>query len=130
VGQQGGIQIDYGALRTRAFNNTIYANLYGVYIGNESECASVRNNVVFQNDEGAITDEGTGTVRDHNFSNDHGFVDAAALDFHVLPSSPAVDRGATIPRIRRDLDGIVRPQCTRFDIGAYEFDGCPSPRLI
>lgn len=129
-GNMGGIQIDYGALRAKALNNTMYANAYGVYVGNESERASVRNNVVFHNDERAITDEGTGTVRNHNLRNDPQFVDVAALNFHVLPSSPAVNRGSTIPRVRRDFDGIIRAQCTRFDIGAYEFADCPSPRLI
>jgi hypothetical protein len=124
-GNKGGIQIDYGASRAQAFNNTIYANLYGIYLGSESKQASVRNNIVFLNEEGGIIDDGIDTTRDHNLTNDPAFVDAAALDFHLQPSSPAIDMGASIIVVRRDFDGIPRPQCAAYDIGAHEFSGCP-----
>jgi Right handed beta helix region/Protein of unknown function (DUF1565) len=124
-GNKGGIQIDYGASRAKAFNNTVYGNGYGVYVGAESTRASVKNNIVFGNNEGGVIDEGSDTTRRHNLRKDPQFVDAASLDFHLQTSSPAIDAGAAIRRVSRDFDGVSRPQCNAYDIGAYEFDGCP-----
>jgi Right handed beta helix region/Protein of unknown function (DUF1565) len=124
-GNKGGIQIDYGASRAKAFNNTIYANAYGIYVGSESEHASVKNNVVYQNEGGGIIDDGIDTTHGRNLTNDPRFVDTAALDFHLQPSSPAIDTGATISQVRQDFEGTSRPQCVAYDIGAYEFSGCP-----
>jgi parallel beta-helix repeat protein len=121
----GGIQVDYGALRAKAFNNTIYSNTYGIYIGDESRNAAIRNNVVFDNHDRDITNDGAGTERDHNLKLDPLFVDAGALDFHLQAASPAIDAGATIFRVGRDVDGVPRPQCAAYDIGAHEFSGCP-----
>jgi hypothetical protein len=56
-----------------------------------------------------------------------GFVDAAAEDFRLTPSSPAVDRGVTVPRRWRPRweyaapAGLVRrPVVGRTDLGAHE----------
>lgn len=47
------------------------------------------------------------------------FVDAAGGNFHVKPTSPAVDQGID-PGIPVDFDGQPRPQGAGYDIGAYE----------
>ena len=47
------------------------------------------------------------------------FVNAAAFDFHLKPSSPAIDTGATTAATI-DFDGTPRPQGKAFDLGAYE----------
>ena len=47
------------------------------------------------------------------------FVDAAGADFHLLPSSPAVD-AATDMAVPVDLDGNPRPVGPAPDIGAFE----------
>ena len=59
---------------------------------------------------------------------DPQFVDAAAGDFHLQSSSPAVDKGRTISPFETDaegnpvdIEGIVRPQKDAWDIGAYEY---------
>ena len=51
---------------------------------------------------------------------DPQFVSFAARDFHLLPTSPVIDMGATLREVPTDKDGIVRPQGPRYDIGAYE----------
>jgi hypothetical protein len=55
------------------------------------------------------------------------FVDAAAEDFRLTTSSPAVDRGVTVPRRWRPRweygapAGLVRrPVVGRTDLGAHE----------
>jgi len=55
---------------------------------------------------------------------DPQFVDAAARDFHLKATSPAVDMA--VPSIfglgsTTDLDGTPRPQGAKPDIGAYEY---------
>lgn len=43
-----------------------------------------------------------------------------ARNFHLQSGSPAIDTGLNT-LITKDMDGILRPQGTAFDIGAYEF---------
>jgi parallel beta-helix repeat protein len=123
-GNNGGIQIDYGASGARALNNTLYSNTYGIYIGDESRNVVVRN-MSFDNGEQDLTDDGAGTTRDHNLTLDPLFVDAGTLDFHLQEASPVIDNGAKVSRVARDAYGVPRPQCAGYDVGAYEFIGCP-----
>lgn len=52
---------------------------------------------------------------------DPQFVDALNGDFHLKPTSPAVDAAASgVIDVTEDLDGIQRPQGSAADIGAYE----------
>jgi len=50
-------------------------------------------------------------------------VDAALHDFHLAPSSPAIDKGTDLSAtgIASDFDGVCRPQGRGWDIGAYEW---------
>jgi hypothetical protein len=48
------------------------------------------------------------------------FVNAAAHDYRLKPSSPAIDRGIVLERVDRDRQGVKRPQGKAHDIGAYE----------
>ena len=41
-------------------------------------------------------------------------------DYHLQPSSPALDAGRALALVPRDRDGITRPQGTAVDLGAYE----------
>lgn len=49
------------------------------------------------------------------------FVDTSSYNFHLQATSPAVDRGFTLPEVPLDKDGITRPQGIAYDIGAYEY---------
>ncbi len=48
------------------------------------------------------------------------FASPSALNFHLTAGSPAIDAG-TNTGVATDFDGVVRPQGSAFDIGAFEF---------
>ena len=55
------------------------------------------------------------------------FAGLANFDFHLVSSSPAIDKGMSIANLTWDLDGTTRPQGAAFDIGAYEFFSGTAP---
>jgi hypothetical protein len=62
------------------------------------------------------------------------FVNASTKDYHVVSGSAPVDTGADLTSllpfvsgINRDRDHVPRPQGSRWDMGAYEFGGTPTP---
>jgi hypothetical protein len=59
------------------------------------------------------------------------FVNAAGANYHLSPSSPAIDRGQTLSSVKSDFEGTVRPQGAASDMGADEAGGggTPSPEL-
>ena len=68
---------------------------------------------------------------------DPQFLDPAHADFHLQPRSPAIDAGDVSAvyaafqarygiSIQMDRDGVVRPQGSAIDIGAYEFTQRPT----
>lgn len=46
--------------------------------------------------------------------------DASIGDMHLQAGSPAIDHGITTT-IMADFDGVLRPQGTAFDLGAFEY---------
>jgi hypothetical protein len=50
------------------------------------------------------------------------FVDRANGDLHQVPTSKAVDVGATLAEVTQDADGKARPQGGAPDLGAYEVE--------
>jgi hypothetical protein len=127
---QGGIQVYSGNDGTGIYNNTVTRNLAspgngesGIDMQYYDVAPTIRNNIVYNNDAGAIRDmSATGTpVMDHNLTIDPLFVNATASDFHLKTSSPAVDAGVAVGSVPVDYDGIIRPQGRGYDIGAYEF---------
>ncbi len=111
------------------YNNTLYANLYGLHVNPEAVNAQVINNIFYQTNYNA--DSGTSTVFSNNLCStasalcsavaEPKFVNAFNLDFHLQADSPAIDKGATLPKVPADAAGIARPQGPSYDIGAYEF---------
>ena len=64
----------------------------------------------------------------HSIVSTSAAVFAAPGDYHLAPTSLARDAGVVLPDLPTDLDGVVRPQGPRDDIGAYELGGGgPSP---
>jgi purple acid phosphatase-like protein len=55
------------------------------------------------------------------------FVDAAANDYHLSATSPAVDTGASLGAPNVDIEGNGRPVGSAYDIGAYELGGTSPP---
>ena len=60
--------------------------------------------------------------------NKAGFVNPSADNYHLLPTSPAVDAGVDLRSygITTDLDGQSRPYGRAFDVGAYEYAPHPN----
>ena len=48
------------------------------------------------------------------------FVNAAADDYHLATTSPALDAGVALPDVTSDRDGVARPRGAGVDVGAYE----------
>lgn len=53
------------------------------------------------------------------------FADTVTEDFHLLPSSAAIDNGTSVNAPSFDYDGISRPNGARYDIGAFEYFTAP-----
>lgn len=67
---------------------------------------------------------GNGFVRsDPEFVNISG--EPSTWDFHLQAGSPCIDAGRDANAPQKDMDGTLRPQGTRVDIGAYEWKQVP-----
>src|SRR3977135_1337788 len=78
-------------------NNIIFGP--GVVLGAPSPCSNINNRL----------------------NNDPLFVNPSAYDFHLQPASPAINTGVTVSIVAKDFDGIKRPQCGVYDLGAFEY---------
>lgn len=122
---------------------------FGVGGGPATLIMHLRNNIAYQNSGevyldgvlGQITGDtnlwfglssGAPAQTAHNLSADPQFVNRSVGDYHLNSGSPAKDAGLTVvpnnsfvpnpgPAQSTDKDGVLRPQGTAFDIGAYEF---------
>jgi hypothetical protein len=131
-GNERGIAVDYGALRTKVYNNTITANSsIGLQVGSDASETVIRNNIVFGNWV-TYRDIGTNTLQDHNLWLDPEFVDAAKNDYRLVSTSPAIDKGLTLEEFSEDRAGFPRPLGSAWDLGAFEFAPsgvAPSPMV-
>ena len=59
-------------------------------------------------------------IRDSLYA-DPALVDTSNHNYHLLASSPCIDRGDNTPALNIDFDGNPRPWNTYFDIGADEY---------
>jgi hypothetical protein len=68
----------------------------------------------------------------NNITNAPGFIDLAAGDYHLRPSSPCINAGANAYALGEfDLDGNARIVGPRVDMGAYEFPSIqPALRIV
>ena len=72
------------------------------------------NNNYFKNDFNNASGKG-------NQSNDPEFIDVSRSNFRLKPSSKLIDAGEKINDVKKDFDGIDRPQGISHDIGAFEY---------
>lgn len=108
-------------------NNAITQNGIGLEVdfGSEANNPTFANNLVWANTANydVITDQ-TGVAG--NISADPQYVNATN-DFHLAPTSPAIDAGSVADAPDHDFDGNARP-VNLPDIGAYEA-GSPLARI-
>jgi hypothetical protein len=113
-----------GANNVFVANNIAFANKYGISEQGKTGTANkYQNNLVVQNStynislRNGLKDSGT-------VSSNPLFVaysaTAAAPNFHITSSSPAVGRGTASNAYATDLDGKARNASTGYDIGAYQ----------
>lgn len=139
-GNAGGIQVDFRCTNCLVYNNTVYNNPLlgsGISIGATGVVGTlVQNNIVYRN-RGTIVNWGDpAPMIANNLCDAPGlgcsvvgdplFVNAAAGNFHLQPSSPAIDVGNDAVcsitdqegQRRVNIAGVGRSRC---DIGALEF---------
>lgn len=137
-----------------AVNNTfVDIQHHGIGVsGSYGHHATIVSNIFYDTGTSYWFPSGSGSTGDHNLvygsssppvSGVHDllgvdplFVDAAAGNYGLTPSSPAVDAGAWRTEVDGDLDGTPRPQGVGWDIGAFEYlpnlslRGYPGDRTI
>ncbi len=131
----------------KIINNTCYQNGafnngwgFGIVVDNpDAKDVIIRNNICSENSaQMAIQQIDSGGVVDHNlfFGNntalgtlygsdsiigDPQFLDTLTRNFHLLSTSPAIDKGNPLSAPSTDFDNNSRPSGSGFDIGAYEY---------
>ncbi len=117
-----GIDTGYTATEALIYNNTIYNVGLGIQVTATSTNAIIKNNIIYKTTHLVTEDKGVGTTWFHNLIDvNPRFVDAATGNFRLASSSPAINRGETLPEVESDIRGVSRPQGIKHDIGAHEF---------
>jgi hypothetical protein len=113
-----------GANNVYVANNIVYDNKYGISEqGTTGKANQYRNNLVYKNTSynfslrNGLKD--TGTVASDPLFAGYSRT-AAAPNFHLSSSSPAIARGIATNAYPTDLDGKARNAATGYDIGAYQ----------
>lgn len=113
-----------GANNVFVANNIVYDNKYGISEqGTTGKSNQYKNNLVVQNSTYNVSLR-NGLTAASTVSSDPLFKayskTAAAPDFHLTSSSPAIGRGIATNAYATDLDGKARNASTGYDIGAYQ----------
>jgi parallel beta-helix repeat protein len=113
-----------GANNVYVANNIIYDNKYGISEqGKTGTGNKYVNNLVFQNPTYDISLrnglKATGTISSNPLFKAYSRT-AAAPDYHLTTSSPAIGRGTATNAYPTDLDGKPRNASTGYDLGAYQ----------
>ncbi|MGE5411342.1 MAG: choice-of-anchor Q domain-containing protein [Clostridiales bacterium] len=100
--------------------NNIFYNTAEIYLDattSSSGLAIGYNN--YYNTSGTMT-AGTHYTGDM-FQTNPMFVNPTNRDYHLLSTSPVIDKGKAVSTVTNDMDGTTRPQGSGYDMGAYEY---------
>ncbi|HEY9006880.1 MAG TPA: malectin domain-containing carbohydrate-binding protein [Ohtaekwangia sp.] len=90
------------------------------------------NNIIVHPGSGKYVNKVTPTVKMEELNNYYEttianakFANATAFDYHLLSTSPALNKGTSVSTygVTKDYDGKARPAGGAYDIGAFEFQG-------
>jgi Secretion system C-terminal sorting domain/Right handed beta helix region/Carbohydrate binding domain len=109
--------------KNNIFSQNVDANGVVVYTSNRPNIV-VSNNIINGNMNAfqSVHECYTGT---NAITSPPLFVDINNNNFHLLPTSPAINTGTSSLAPLTDLDGNPRPSGGGYDIGAYEFVNVP-----
>ncbi len=105
-------------------NNVFYEpQTEGVHFGSGGAYSNVtvKNNLTTGAPTTVTSSGGTVVVTGNVDSTDALLVSPSTDDFHLEPTSPAIDHGLTLTTVTTDIDGTPRPQGSAYDLGAYEW---------
>lgn len=112
----------------KVFNNTFYGNYRDVLLGSDRAHHRPRNDVIIANNVMERPVEELvfkGAVLNNNVlvADNTVFVNPERGDFRLLPGAVAlIDQGMALGEdMPDDLDGTLRPQGDKMDVGAFEF---------
>jgi hypothetical protein len=142
--RSGGVDATFGnSDNTQIYNNTIYGNgSYAIKLGSNSPSTQtntkIYNNILVNNASGTIDNfSSTGTLYSKNLCSSAllgcdvigapAFEDSANANFKLTLSSDARNAGTPLTVGSPDRDGVIRPQGTQWDIGAYEYPEATVP---
>jgi hypothetical protein len=121
--------------RIRIYNNTIY-NSGGIGLTDFDDGPVLRNNYTpgldgnppsIDSDYNLLSPAGSNLPEGSHsivLSSTTGiFANPGVGDFHLMPGSPAIGKGANLDAtgFATDISGTPRPQATAWDISAYQF---------
>jgi hypothetical protein len=110
----------------KVWNNTAYNNTNtGINIDSGSTNTQIINNIAYLSTGADYIPGGTSTVSSNLFGTNPLFVNAGSANFQLNAGSPGVNTGTTVATVTSDIVGTPRPQCSVYDIGAYERNACP-----
>src|ERR687886_526280 len=118
------------------FNNIVYSNNMSkqAFIDDYSNNNYWDYNLAYQGNiqvknghSGAVL--GSHNLRDVDPQFINPSIEPAVANFHLQPTSPAIDAGTSMNVASTDFDGNTRPSGSRYDIGAYEFNSETTGKL-
>ena len=104
------------------FNNILAGNANcGLFFHNAPAGVTSSHNDSWNNHNNAANYCEQASAGAGDISADPLFACPGAGDYHLLPSSPAIDIGTSTQAPDHDKDGFARPYGVGFDLGAYEW---------
>jgi parallel beta-helix repeat protein len=114
------VGLDFTNVPVSVVKNNIFYNMPGhsIYLQDTISQNGMTSgkNIMYRSDGKALW-----TTNTYSHINDlWGINPLLTVDYHLLPSSPAIDVGYVVP-VSNDFDGNLRPLGAGYDIGAFEF---------